>query len=49
MRQEILIPVASAARELERSERTIRYWLSTGRLAGERVGRDWVVYVKEEV
>ena len=34
---------AEAARSLERPERTIRHWLRTGRLAGQKIGRDWVV------
>jgi predicted transcriptional regulator len=43
------ITAAEAGRELGRTDRTVRGWLAAGQLLGERVGRDWVVPVTEQV
>ncbi len=38
-----LVPTAAAARRLQVTPRTVRRWLVSGRLAGQRIGCIWVV------
>lgn len=38
-----LLTVEQAARELGVTPETVRYRLRTGRMQGQRVGRDWVI------
>ncbi len=37
-----LVATTDAARRLKVTSRTIRRWIESGRLRGQKVGRDWV-------
>ncbi len=46
MKKPAYVTTAAAGQRLERTPRTIRNWLKSGKLDGQRVGYGWLVDVR---